>query len=728
MRSEGRQHARESLKAECTFTLCLLLLRTSPCFAPMLLFDSKSRALGNKALDDEAETGAINLRVRIMNASNLPQMDKGSCDCYVRVKLAGKEYQTKPVMESLNPEFSSEFKFETRKDSKGTLILELWDYDVPGDDFIGLVKVSVPTVVAQRKLEKNFEVFDRSGIPVKNTTTRKPTKLRVCLSYDTEGSQGESEWFNGILRKGWRCLGQDIDAKVRDAVTKVLATIPAKIPVVGSFLELQLDHFSIGTEAPYLNELRILPTRSAKDVQLRANLRWVTSGEFGIKVSAGARFLNKLGLRISVSVSDIEIDFPVWVQAHLNDNLTAAVKKIQIAATAEPRVRVALSIGFFSTRSVPGLPEMIEVAIRNVLKKKLLLPQKISSLIGPGPEKPIKYSELERAGLARVSIKVLEADNITEVQGIAGTLDPFVVATMMGSPTEKNGLPKYGMPQIYTTKYVLAKNSACEWNEFLHFIVTDEEKEWIQFQLMDKGVMSDEPCGKLVLSMAELAQAARAGSSLTEEWYNLADCKTGRIRLSVEYAPFVPDDGPTETDDQALEKALQKSKQASEPIASDMYGSLCLQIIKAAGIPKTLMGGKPNAYVTVSYASYAGSSTLRTSAPESDCNPEWNEEMVFREKIPKDKAQVEDKYIVVTLNDSSSSSLLDGDPFVASATLKLEQVLAKPGEFELKMKDKSGADVCLVVLRASFEKTESYSESVAAIGRCVLVVVVASAT
>lgn len=694
----------------------------------MPFFNSKRSAIGSKALDDEDDTDAINLRVRIMGARNLPQMDKGSCDCYVRVKLAGKEFQTKPAMESLNPEFSSEFKFETRKDSKGTLTLELWDYDVPGDDFIGLVKVSVSTIVAQRKLEKSFEVFDRSGIPVKNTTTRKPTKLRVCLSYDTEGSQGESEWLNGILRKGCRCLGEDVDAKVREEVSKVLATIPAKIPVIGSLIALQLEHFSIGTEAPFLNELRLLPTRSAKDVQLRANLRWVTSGEFGIKISAGARFLNKLGLRISVSVTDLEIDFPVWVQAHLDDNLKSALKKVQIAATGEPRIRVALSVGFFSTRSVPGLPEMIEVAIRNVLKKKLVLPQKISKLMGPGPEKPIKYSELERAGVARVSVKILEADNITAVQAMS-TLDPFVVATMMGSPTGKNGIPKYGMPQDYTTKNVIAKKAACEWNEFFQFIVTDVEKESIQFQLFDKGVMSDDPCGKMVLHIAELAQAARAGSSLTEEWYNLTDCKTGRIRLAVEYAPFVPDDGPTETDDHAgchiREQASHKNRQA--PVASDVYGSLCLQMIKATGVPKTLMGGKPNAYVTVSYVSYVGSSTLRTSAPESDCNPEWHEDMVFREKLPTDKAQVEDKDILVTLNDSSSSSMLDGDPYVASAILKLKEVLAKPGEFELMMKDKSGKDVCPVVVKASFEQSETYSESVAAIGRCVLVVEVAKA-
>jgi hypothetical protein len=47
------------------------------------------------ALHAADETETINIRVRIMNARNLPKMDKGSCDCYVRVKLAGKEFQTK---------------------------------------------------------------------------------------------------------------------------------------------------------------------------------------------------------------------------------------------------------------------------------------------------------------------------------------------------------------------------------------------------------------------------------------------------------------------------------------------------------------------------------------------------------------------------------------------------------------------------------------------------------
>jgi ribosomal protein L37E len=52
---------------------------------------------------DETET--INIRVRVVAARNLPKMDKASCDCYVRVKLAGKEFQTKVSLSRPNDDF-----------------------------------------------------------------------------------------------------------------------------------------------------------------------------------------------------------------------------------------------------------------------------------------------------------------------------------------------------------------------------------------------------------------------------------------------------------------------------------------------------------------------------------------------------------------------------------------------------------------------------------------------
>lgn len=92
-------------------------------------------------------------------------------------------------------------------------------------------------------------------MPVKCDTTRKPTKLRLQLSWDTDGAAGESEWLNGILRNGYRCFAPDVDAMVRAQLTAAFNGL--KLPVV----TLKLESFSIGNEAPFFNELRLLPTR-----------------------------------------------------------------------------------------------------------------------------------------------------------------------------------------------------------------------------------------------------------------------------------------------------------------------------------------------------------------------------------------------------------------------------------------------------------------------------------
>lgn len=253
---------------------------------------------------------------------------------------------------------------------------------------------------------------------------------------------------------------------------------------------------------------------------------------------------------------------------------------------------------------------------------------------------------------------------------------------------------------------------------------------------MDKGLVSDDACGKLLLPVQELAQAAQAGMGWTEQWYPLTDANSGRIRLAVEYAPFVADNGPTSTqqdelgtadgnchsqDESKSEAGSAGSAAACKPGADYRYGSLCLRIVRASNLPRTVLGGKPDAYVTASYQSFAGESCMRTSAVESDCNPEWHEDLVFRERLEqdrdrtswvldaKDSALVQDKHIKIALNDGSSSSLIDGDPCVASTKLFVKDVLAKPGEFHLTM-----MEGCTLVVKAHFE--ESKAKPLAAVG------------
>ena len=89
-----------------------------------------------------------------------------SCDCYVKVKLAAKQYQTKPKMGELNPTFNNEFKFEARLDSTGELTFELWDSDAHADDFIGRCSMPIAKVISEGKMEKNFDVYDNNMMPV----------------------------------------------------------------------------------------------------------------------------------------------------------------------------------------------------------------------------------------------------------------------------------------------------------------------------------------------------------------------------------------------------------------------------------------------------------------------------------------------------------------------------------------------------------------------------------
>ena len=106
------------------------------------------------------------------------------------------------------------------------------------------------------QIEKAFELFDiKTGmIPVKSDTN-KATKLRVQLTWDQEGADGESEWLNGILRCGYRSFSDDVDAMVKGILTSSLGGL--KLPM----MSLSLESFSIGNAAPFFNEMRVLPTR-----------------------------------------------------------------------------------------------------------------------------------------------------------------------------------------------------------------------------------------------------------------------------------------------------------------------------------------------------------------------------------------------------------------------------------------------------------------------------------
>ena len=318
------------------------------------------------------------------------------------------------------------------------------------------------------------------------------------------------------------------------------------------------------------------------------------------------------------------------------------------------------------------------------------------------PGRIISHTPMEKAAVARLSVRVLEAEDVEKTQ-LHDALNPYIIITAKGGTC---GETKRQTKSVYATK-----GNNCEWNEFHEFLITDEKAETVEFQLMDKDPLNaDDECGKLSLSMAELAEAAESGAGWREDWFALTNCKTGRIKIAIEYARLVPDDGPTQID-----RANKKKVEAIAVPKEDDFGEVVLQIVKATGMPKTMLGGKPNIYCNITYPTYVGEARGATRQIENDCNPEWNEDFVFREKIKVDVSKQADKEITILVNDGSESKMTN--PLLGKVTLKLKDVLAKPGEFKLEILDKNGkqiGDKGTLFIQARFEKVAS--DPLAAVG------------
>ena len=326
-----------------------------------------------------------------------------------------------------------------------------------------------------------------------------------------------------------------------------------------------------------------------------------------------------------------------------------------------------------------------------VLPKKLVLKQNTSGW-------KIPISPLEKEAKARLSIKILQAEEVEKKQ-TTDALDPYIIITTQGGTilTDERYLNATGLQEKKTKSvYGTGHNKDnCEWNELHDVLITDEVNETVVLQLIDKGKMRDDACGKLVLSMAEFAKAADSGAGWSEEWYPLIECKSGRIKLALEYARFEPDEGPDKID-----RAKDK-KMVVAPKSPYKYGQLVITVLNARGLPKSMMS-TPSPYVAAEYKAYMGVSKGRTGKIDDDINPDWNEDIMFRERIEIDAAKQQDQTISLDIKDSDSPM----GTLLGTAKIQLKDILVKPGEFKLEVKDSKGkqiGDKCTLTVQARFE-------------------------
>lgn len=84
------------------------------------------------------------LDLRICAARNLPNIEMfGKIDPYCTVEFEGKQWRTRTIKHSTNPEWMDVFKFTVADQNSSQLHFRVWDENTISDSLIGEARVSI---------------------------------------------------------------------------------------------------------------------------------------------------------------------------------------------------------------------------------------------------------------------------------------------------------------------------------------------------------------------------------------------------------------------------------------------------------------------------------------------------------------------------------------------------------------------------------------------------------
>mmetsp|Transcript_17477 Transcript_17477/g.42662 ORF Transcript_17477/g.42662 Transcript_17477/m.42662 type:complete len:620 (+) Transcript_17477:137-1996(+) len=236
--------------------------------------------------------------------------------------------------------------------------------------------------------------------------------------------QAELEWLNRLVRCVWKTSGHKFETAIKDQISGVLKDVCHN----ASLASLSVSKIVLGSRSPRLNNIRILPTNGASELQAEASLRWVASDGAGIFVRGK---LMTPPLPISVSLTELDIEIPLWVRVRLNGEIPQIVTSFTVAATGKPKLGFDITIANSKISSIPGFRKAIDTALKTVLESLLVLPNKIHIQMQPD-----KHMVEEPTAVGKVFLKIAEAVDLVGAD-FSGLSDPYVEVKMVAGGKEQ---------------------------------------------------------------------------------------------------------------------------------------------------------------------------------------------------------------------------------------------------------------------------------------------------
>ncbi|XP_056157956.1 extended synaptotagmin-1 isoform X2 [Lampris incognitus] len=169
---------------------------------------------------------------------------------------------------------------------------------------------------------------------------------------------------------------------------------------------------------------------------------------------------------------------------------------------------------------------------------------------------------------------------------------------------------------------VIKGNLNPTWNELYEVVLTQLPGQDLQVEVFDKDMdMKDDFMGRLRINLKDIIE-----SQYTDQWYTLADVRSGRVHLVLEWVP-------TSSEPDRLNQVLQfHSRRSYQNKAVPSAGLLFVFIEQADGLPLKKSGKEPK----VGAELIIGQTSHKTTVHDRTSSPQWNEAFHFLVHDPRE--------------------------------------------------------------------------------------------
>lgn len=201
--------------------------------------------------------------------------------------------------------------------------------------------------------------------------------------------------------------------------------------------------------------------------------------------------------------------------------------------------------------------------------------------------------EVPETNVGIVRFVLHQAKDLDHSKSLSGDLNPFAKIHIGDSHKP-----------ILTTHRFKHTNSPV-WEAPVEFLCSDKNSSVITVKVIDdRDFLRDPVVGYMSIRLADLFEAQKEAG---RDWWPLSGCKSGRVRIGVEWKPL------------SIAGSLSGAEQYTPPI-----GVVRLHLIKATDIKnvEAALGGKSDPYVRVQVHNVTRG---RTDVVNNNLNPEWDQ-------------------------------------------------------------------------------------------------------